>query len=166
MKRDTAAQQAAPTEEFSEALAAFVLPYKNFIHKTWAAKILHNQAEQVNKDPEWLYEDGPPPPAVAAVLELLQPSSAVVGDPEDVTLEVIGTGITSGSVIWFNGGAEPTTYVDETKVTTIVKPSLVAESVAVPVEVRNGDLASNSLDFEFTDPVTRKASRTKGKDKD
>ena len=81
-KKETRAAEAreAPAEEFSEALAAFVLPYKNFMHKTWAAKILHNQAEQVNKDPEWLYEDGPPPPPEPAVLELLQPSSAIVGD--------------------------------------------------------------------------------------
>jgi hypothetical protein len=159
MQRDTAGQQAAPADDFETALQALLDQYRNWEDKTQVAKLLDLYSDVVERDETWTTATGgTPAPDAAAVLELLQPSSAVIGDP-DVTLEVIGTGITPESKIFFNGGEEPTTYVDETKVTTIVKPSTASVATTVSVEVHNGELVSNSLSFAFTDAATRSTKR-------
>ena len=82
------------------------------------------------------------------VLTSLSPATAVSGDPE-FTLSCIGTGFTSLTVINFAGVDEPTIFVNDTEVTTIVKPSLFAPAT-VPVYVRNGSQASGSASFTFT----------------
>jgi hypothetical protein len=70
----------------------------------------------------------------------------------------------SNTVIYFGDQDEPTTFVDASKVTTIVKPSLFVPDV-VPVYVRIGDWQSQPLDFIFTatksangDPVLQDAA--------
>jgi len=91
-----------------------------------------------------------PPPTVAPVLNSLTPNSAVVGS-NDVTMTVNGTGFTSNSVIVWNGGDEPTTFVSATQVSTLVKPSTASGAFSVPITVRNGDKISNTLTFQFTE---------------
>jgi hypothetical protein len=76
---------------------------------------------------------------------------------DDFVLEVQGRNFYVTSVIVFNGGDEPTTLKSETKVTTIVKPSLVSNPITVPIEVRNGEYVSNSLMFEFRQLTGREA---------
>lgn len=90
-----------------------------------------------------------PPPSQAPVINSLNPNTAVVGGP-DLTMTVIGSGFTSGSVIVWNGGDEPTTFVSATQVSTGVKPSTASGPWSIPVAVRNGDKISNSLAFQFT----------------
>lgn len=74
------------------------------------------------------------------------PSEAVCGG-EDFTLHVLGNGFTPSDIILFNGGEEPTTYLSEGELTTIVKPSLVLAPVVVAVSVVG---AETSADFTFT----------------
>jgi hypothetical protein len=88
------------------------------------------------------------PNPITPVLTKLVPVSAAIGGP-DFTLEVQGKDFVPHSVIVFNGGDEPTVFKNETKVTTIVKPSMVAVPITVPIEVKTGDMKSNSLMFEF-----------------
>jgi hypothetical protein len=84
------------------------------------------------------------------VLSALTPDTAVSGDA-DLTLSCDGTDFTADCVIVFGSVDEPTTFVSDTEVTTIVKPSLFAPAV-VPVTVRNGANRSNAVDFTFTAP--------------
>lgn len=85
------------------------------------------------------------------LLTMLTPNTAEVGS-EDVEMHVEGEGFTDGAVIVFNGGDEPTVFVDDTEVTTIVRPVTASGPWTVPVYVRNPDGAhSASLDFTFTE---------------
>jgi IPT/TIG domain len=77
-----------------------------------------------------------PEVAVSPTLSALEPNTAQVGGP-DVVMSCIGTGFVPDSKIFFNGGEEPTTFVDETEVTTVVKPSTASGPWTVPVHVRN-----------------------------
>jgi hypothetical protein len=92
---------------------------------------------------------GTPPPAVPLVLEDIDPDSAEIGSA-DLTLTLTGTGFTGDSVIVFNGGDEPTTFVSDTELTTIVKPSTAGTEGDFPVLVRNAGEQSAALDFTFT----------------
>lgn len=87
--------------------------------------------------------DNPP------VITELVPDTAVIGS-EDVKMNVNGTGFTETSVIVFNGGDEPTTFVSDILVTTIVKPSTATTAGVFPVNVRNEDGAiSAPANFTF-----------------
>jgi hypothetical protein len=99
-----------------------------------------------------------PPPNVAPVVSSLTPNTAAVGDP-DFTMTVNGSGFKSDSVIVWNGGDEPTTFVAEGQVTTTVKPSTASGPYTVPIAVRNGDKVSNEVSFSFTEAASR--SKTK-----
>ena len=90
----------------------------------------------------------------------LNPDSAGMDDP-DFTLECIGQGFTPYSVIVFNGGRENTVFVSPTKITTIVKPSLVSVPITIPVQVEDNstDEVSDALDFEFTPAEGEGAAR-------
>lgn len=90
-----------------------------------------------------------PPPVV---LTSLTPNTAEIGGPQ-LTLRAHGSGFTARSVINFNGGDEPTTYVSATEVTTIVKPETAEVAGAFPVTVRTGTRVSAPRDFTFTEPV-------------
>jgi IPT/TIG domain len=85
------------------------------------------------------------------VLSSLDPSSAISGDP-DFTLSCIGTGFTPDTTINFGGRNEPATFVSDTEVTTVVKPSLFDPAV-VPVYVRTGPFVSDPIDFTFDAPA-------------
>ena len=86
-------------------------------------------------------------------LTSLNPTSAAMSDP-DFTLECIGSGFTEQSVIVFNGGDEPIVFVNHSKITTIVKPSMVGTPVSVLVQVREGNHTTDGLPFEFTEATT------------
>jgi hypothetical protein len=82
---------------------------------------------------------------------MLTPNSAEVGDPSFL-LHVHGTNFTSGSIIVFNGGEEPTTFVSATEVTTQVDMTTVLLPAVVPVAVISTDgVQSDSMNFTFTD---------------
>lgn len=88
-------------------------------------------------------------PAAPPVLTSISPATAVVGDA-DFTMTAQGSGFTADSVIVFNDGEEPTTFVSDTELTTIVMPSTASGAVVVPVLVRNADGDSDPQDFTFT----------------
>ena len=89
----------------------------------------------------------------------LDPDEADAGDATDITMRVIGTGFTEESVITFNGLDEPTVFVSDTEVTTVVKPSLFTVPAVCPVTVKTGALESDALEFEFLDPEDPPAAR-------
>jgi len=87
---------------------------------------------------------------VAPAVTGLTPASAVIGSP-NFDLLVNGSGFTAESVIYFNGGAEPTTYVSATQVKTGVNMSTVTVPSTVPVAVLSKDgVLSNAMNFAFT----------------
>lgn len=100
----------------------------------------------------------PPTQAQAPAITSLSPNTAVVGGP-DLTMTVVGSGFTSGSVIVWNGSDEPTTVVSATQVSTGVKPSTASGPWAIPVAVRNGDKMSNSLSFQFTEAAGTRGTK-------
>jgi IPT/TIG domain len=110
------------------------------------------------QSPHSINEPELPTPTEAPTLASLDPAEAVCGAPDDVDLHVHGTGFTAGSMIMFNGGEEPTTYVSETELTTIVRPSTASTPGSYPVLVRTGTHDSAPLSFTFTEasPMTRK----------
>lgn len=77
----------------------------------------------------------------------LSPTTAVMGGAA-VTLHVYGTNFTPDTVILFNQGEEPTTYVSDTEVTTLVDPATASGPWTVPVSVVG---AAESVDFLFTE---------------
>jgi hypothetical protein len=93
--------------------------------------------------------DGSVNPPVPAVLTSLVPPSAKLGDPS-FTLHVHGTGFRPDSVILWNGGQEPTTYVSPTELTTGVNMATAEVALAIPVAVVNlPGVASNELTFDL-----------------
>jgi hypothetical protein len=94
--------------------------------------------------------------SAAPVLTALEPAGAALGSP-DVTMVVAGTGFVQGhSTIYFNGHSEPTTFVDDTHVSTGIKPSIFSVAEALPVLVRNNGAESNVLDWTFTPEVAKR----------
>jgi hypothetical protein len=91
-----------------------------------------------------------PLPGQEPTLTQLSPAEAVIGST-DFTLVVIGTNFTPTSVIVFNGGVEPTTYVSATELNTGIKPSTASAAATVPVTVQQGSFETAPLDFEFTE---------------
>ena len=104
-----------------------------------------------NSERRVIYPPPPPPePTVPPTLTSISPTTAEVGGP-DFTLECVGTNFSpNNTVIVFNGGEEPTVFVDDTHVTTGVKPSLVSNAIDVPVLIRTGFGDSLPLTFSFT----------------
>jgi hypothetical protein len=98
--------------------------------------------KSINEPP--VLPDMPPP-----VIMAMTPDTAVIGG-EDFTLVLSGDNFFAGSKINFAGNDEPTTFdADAGTLSTIVKPSLWAEAVVVPVVVYNGETAASDP-FEFT----------------
>jgi hypothetical protein len=101
----------------------------------------------------------------APEIEALDPDEIEIGSA-DVVLHVHGTGFTEQSVIHFAGYDEPTTFVNDTELTTGLKPSLWSDGVVVQCSVKNGDKVSEEVEFEFLDAApeaTRQTKRTKPK---
>ena len=88
-------------------------------------------------------------------------SGAEIGDP-DVEMRVAGEGFTETCVITFNGGDEPTTFVSETEVSTMVKPSTATTSGTYPITVKRGAEESAPLGFTFVDPARTRAEPDRG----
>jgi hypothetical protein len=94
------------------------------------------------------------------VLTSLDPASCTIGD-SDFTLEVHGEHFFAGSVIFFAGHDEPTTF-DEAAGTlsTGVKPSLWSSPVVVQCQIRNGEKLSNALEFTFSEAAHERRTKT------
>lgn len=148
MEREVEVEQTGANEDFEVALAAFVETYRNVANRSRVVRLLQNQAEQTNRDDGWAYDDVNPQPA-SPTLTALTPNTAVLGS-EDVTMVCTGTGFTPQSVINFNTVDEPIVFISETEISTVVKPSIDWGEVAAPVFVKNGSLASETLEFTFT----------------
>ena len=107
---------------------------------------------------------GPEPePGMEPTLEYIAPAEAVIGST-DFTMRIIGTNFTDSSVIYFNGGAEPTEFVTDTELTTGIKPSTASVPGTYPVEVKQGSYSAGPAMFTFTEPVeggTRTRVRSK-----
>jgi hypothetical protein len=98
-----------------------------------------------------VYEFNPDTPPVASAVT---PNTAVIGGP-DLTISVTGENFGDTSVIVFNGGDEPTTFVSNTELNTVVKPSTAGTPGVYGVCVRNESQTSNNVEFTFTEPTTR-----------
>jgi len=97
---------------------------------------------------------GPEPePGFEPTLDAIDPVEAEISGA-DVTLTCTGTNFTETSVIVFNGGPEPTTFVSDTELTTIVRPSTASVAGDFPVLVQQGSFQTAPVDFTFTEPVT------------
>ena len=92
----------------------------------------------------------------------LNPTEVETGG-EDFTLYVSGENIFRDSVINFAGQDEPSTLNEDGTLSTVVKPSLWADPVTVPVLIKNGPESSEPVDFAFNAPA---ASRSKKKKED
>ena len=95
----------------------------------------------------------------APTIEALDPDEIEIG-AADTILHVHGTGFTDKSVIHFAGRDEPTTMVNDTEVTTGLKPSLWQEAVVVQCSVKNGTAESEEVEFEFLEPEAPPPART------
>jgi hypothetical protein len=103
-------------------------------------------------EPEPIPEPGPDPlPGEEPVLNSINPSSARLGSA-DLTMNVNGNRFTDTSIIYFNGGAEPTTFNNAGQVSTIVKPSTATIAGSFPVWVQQGSFQTGAKDFTFLDP--------------
>jgi hypothetical protein len=156
-------------QEFTDALAAAIDPFRNVLHRDRARRILAVQADVINADATWVtYEGGPvpPEPAPEPTLDSLSPDTAVAGDAADITMSAIGTGFTAASIIVFNGNPEPTIMLSDTELTTGVKPSLFVVPAVCPVEVHTGPFVSGSVDFTFTEASAAATGRKRSKKDD
>lgn len=146
MAEPTDAEIAAKTPEQREALRAQLRMQEMAERK--AVLIAEGYTEdQIEAELAAKVDEIRTPALPAPTVTGLSQASAVVGDP-DFVLSVYGTGFTDASVILFNNGEEPTTFVSEGEVTTIVKPSTASGPVVVPVSVVG---AAESVSFEFTE---------------
>jgi len=83
------------------------------------------------------------------VLASIAPDTAVITDP-DFTLTATGNDFLAESVIALDGTDAPTTFVDESTLTTTISPALFAAG-DVAVTVRTGPSVSASQTLTFTD---------------
>lgn len=88
----------------------------------------------------------PTPTRPGSVVTVLLPDTAVVGGA-DLTLRVRGENFTPSTNVLWNGAEEPSEYVSQDEITTVVKPSTASGPGVVPVGAVG---ASESLDFTFT----------------
>jgi hypothetical protein len=64
-----------------------------------------------------------------------------------------GNGFVPGAAVIWNGGVEPTTWVAQFQVSTLVKPSTATTPGPLPVAVRNPNgIESPAATFTFTQP--------------
>jgi hypothetical protein len=87
-----------------------------------------------------------PEPGEEPTLTSLDPTSWRIGDPP-VTMTATGTGFTDQSILTFNGGDEPTTFVSETELTTEV--GTASTPGLYPVTVKQGSFETAPLDFDI-----------------
>ena len=100
------------------------------------------------------YSAKPTPMGTTPNISILTPNNTGAGAPA-FTLTVNGTAFGTNSVVYFNGAAQPTTYVSGTQVTAMIPATAVANSGMIPVYVRvtvNGQYGpasqnSNTVNF-------------------
>jgi hypothetical protein len=123
-------------------------------HQSWVAgdaQVIAPTHWQPLPDPVPADAAGGPPPLLTA----LDPMTAALGDPS-FTLRVTGEGFVPNAVILWNGGAEPTTVVSATEVTTEVNLATASVAMPIPIQVRNGlGGLSNTLTFALTEAGMR-----------
>jgi IPT/TIG domain-containing protein len=93
-----------------------------------------------------------PEPVGDQTFTSMNPDTLAMSDA-DTEVSFIGSGFTEGSKIIWNGSEEPTNFVSDTELTTIVRPSTVSFPLAVPVAIRTGDFLTPPLNFTFTEAV-------------
>jgi hypothetical protein len=76
----------------------------------------------------------------------LAPNMATAGDAA-FTMTVTGSNFGTDSVVFWNGGALPSSYATTTQVTATVSAADVMTAGVVPVYVRSGGQNSNMLNF-------------------
>jgi IPT/TIG domain len=96
-------------------------------------------------------DPGGDPPTITS----LSPDTAEVGAAA-LTMTVTGSAFGEDAQILFNEGAETTTFVSETELTTEVQPATAVGPGAVPVKVTSGGQTSAPVDFTFTEPLGRR----------
>jgi len=96
-------------------------------------------------------------------LTALTPPNAELGSA-DVVLHAAGTGFTPSSILTFNGGDEPTVFVSDKEVTTIVKPSLATVVGSFPVTVKRGTEETPALMFDFIETIEAGTRRTESRE--
>jgi hypothetical protein len=103
--------------------------------------------------------DLPPPPVETPTpaITAIDPATAEVGGV-DVIVSVSGTGFIDTSVVNLAGAPLATVYTDATILTATISPVAAIAGVQ-PVTVTNDALASNAVDFTFTDPVSGRKRR-------
>jgi hypothetical protein len=91
----------------------------------------------------------------ATNISTLVPGDTGAGAPAFM-LTIRGSGFSSNSVVFFNGVAQPTTFVSATEVTALIAALQVASSAVVPVYVRvstgsgmYGSVSQNSNTVSF-----------------
>ena len=82
----------------------------------------------------------------------------MIGEPL-LTMEVRGTDFIEESVIVFNGGEEPTTFVSSTVITTGVNPETASIAGTYPVLVRTFSHETEPMFFSFTEAGARSRKR-------
>jgi hypothetical protein len=86
-------------------------------------------------------DDRPDPPTI----DSYSPTEVLFPGP-DQQLVLTGSGFTLDSVIVWNGGDEPTSFVSESQVETGINVSTIGVEITIPVYVRNADGAiSNAV---------------------
>jgi hypothetical protein len=112
------------------------------INEPGHSRLVSHTPLSINEPPEM-------PDMPAPVITALAPESVVVGQP-DFELVVEGENFFAGSVIFFAGHDEPTTFdEDGGTLSTTVRPSLWTEPATVTCQVHNGETMSNAVDFAF-----------------
>jgi hypothetical protein len=92
----------------------------------------------------------PPPPTLTSINPI---TTEFAPDAPSIVLVATGTGFTEASTIIFNDIQQPTTFVSDTELQTLVNVSVVTAPATVPVLVRNIDGGdSTALTFDFTAP--------------
>jgi hypothetical protein len=112
------------------------------INEPGNSRVVSHTPPSINEPPEL-------PPVPVPTISALSPDNCTVGQP-DFTLVVSGENFFAGSVIFFAGHEEPTTFDEEARtLSTGVKPSLWLDPVVVTCQVINGEVMSNAVDFTF-----------------
>lgn len=123
------------------------------INEPGKSRVVSHTPRSINEPPELPDIDVPAP-----VITALDPTECAIGSA-DFTLDVTGENFFAGTVIFFAGHDEPTSFDGTDTVSTGVKPSLWGAPATVTCQVHNGESMSNQMEFNFTDAgVTRAAS--------
>ena len=101
-------------------------------------------------------------PDLDPTLHYIAPTEAVIGST-DFTLRLIGINFTDSSVVTFNGGDEPTTFVNDTELTTLIKPSTASVAGSYAVTVKQGSFETAPQMFTFTEPVEGEPPARRGR---